>query len=67
VSGVEQNSPIRTPGVAKRAASDATARSHADTSWHPAAVAMPSTQATTGWRMRWIRIIRAPQVANRRS
>jgi hypothetical protein len=45
--GVEQNSPISTPGVAKVAAYDATARSQLATSWHPAAVAMPCTAATT--------------------
>jgi hypothetical protein len=39
--GVEQNSPIFTPGVANRAVSAATARSHAATSWQPAALAMP--------------------------
>ena len=47
--GVEQNSPISTPGVAKLAASEATARSQLATSWHPAAVAMPWTAATTGF------------------
>ena len=36
--GVEQKRPILAPGVAKRASSDATARSHAATSWQPAAV-----------------------------
>ena len=46
--GVEQKSPIRTPGVAKRALSAATARSQAATSWQPAAVAMPRTSAMTG-------------------
>ncbi len=39
--GVEQNSPIFTPGVAKCAAETATARSQLATSWQPAAVAMP--------------------------
>ena len=33
--GVEQNSPMLTPGVANRASSDATARSQAATSWQP--------------------------------
>ena len=46
--GVEQNSPIFTPGVANHASSDATARSHAATSWQPAAVAPPWTLAITG-------------------
>ncbi|MND00944.1 hypothetical protein D3C83_197370 [compost metagenome] len=48
-AGVEQNTPILTPGSAKVAFLDATARSHIDTSWHPAAVAMPCTRAITGW------------------
>ena len=39
--GVEQNRPTLMPETAKRAVSDATARSHCATSWHPAAVAMP--------------------------
>ena len=47
--GVEQNSPISTPGVAKLAASEATARSQLATSWQPAAVATPWTAATTGF------------------
>ena len=46
--GVEQNSPILTPGVPNRAPSAATARSHAATSWQPAAVAIPCTFAITG-------------------
>ena len=46
--GVEQNSPISTPGVAKVAASEAIARSQLATSWQPAAVATPWTAATTG-------------------
>ena len=33
--GVEQNRPIFTPGVAKRALSAAIARSHVATNWHP--------------------------------
>jgi hypothetical protein len=48
-AGVEQNTPTFTPGSAKRAVSAATARSHIDTSWQPAAVAMPCTRAITGW------------------
>ena len=47
--GVEQNSPISTPGVAKLAVSEATARSQLATNWHPAAVATPCTAATTGF------------------
>jgi len=47
--GVEQNRPILTPGVAKRASAEATARSQAATSWQPAAVAIPCTFAITGW------------------
>ena len=46
--GVEQNRPMRTPGVAKRASVVATARSQLATSWHPAAVATPCTWAITG-------------------
>ena len=46
--GVEQNRPMFTPGVANRASSDAIARSHAATSWQPAAVATPCTFAMTG-------------------
>jgi hypothetical protein len=37
--GVEQNKPMRTPGVANVDRSDATARSQPATSWQPAAVA----------------------------
>src|SRR5690348_14443000 len=50
--GVEQKSPILTPGVANRADDDATAKSQLATSWQPAAVAMPWTWAMTGlgWR-----------------
>src|SRR5207237_6453773 len=47
-AGVVQNTPTFTPGNAKRAVSAATARSHIDTSWQPAAVAMPCTRAITG-------------------
>ena len=46
--GTEQNRPMRTPGTAKRLRSVATTRSQAATTWQPAAVAMPSTAATTG-------------------
>ena len=46
--GVEQNKPMRTPGVAKELRSEATAKSHAATNWQPAAVATPSTLAMTG-------------------
>ena len=37
-----------TPGSAKVAVCAATARSHIETSWQPAAVAMPWTRAITG-------------------
>lgn len=47
-AGVEQNSPTLMPDTAKRAVSAAIARSHAATSWQPAAVAMPCTRAITG-------------------
>ena len=59
--GVEQNSPISTPGVAKRAEVEATARSQLATSWQPAAVAMPCTWAITGlgWRTMACIIVRA--------
>ena len=46
--GVEQNSPILTPGVANLAACEATARSQLATSWQPAAVAVAWTAAMTG-------------------
>ena len=59
--GVEQNSPIWTPGVAKRASAPATARSQLATSWQPAAVATPSTDAITGCGRRTIRCIIAEQ------
>ncbi len=61
--GVEQNSPMFTPGVAKRAVSDATARSHAATSWQPAAVATPPTLAITGCGIRCRRAMSATHVA----
>lgn len=46
--GVEQNSPMCTPGVLNCAVAAATARSQLATSWHPAAVATPATSAMTG-------------------
>ena len=52
--GVEQNSPILTPGVANRASRLATARSQLATSWQPAAVAIPFTAAMTGFGERTI-------------
>ena len=62
--GVEQNRPIFTPGVAKRAVSAATARSQLATSWQPAAVATPCTRAITGLGSRTMRVISAAQLAN---
>ena len=47
-AGVEQNKPISTPGVQKRASSAATAKSQLATNWQPAAVATPCTAAITG-------------------
>ena len=64
--GVEQNRPIFTPGVANRASSAATARSHAATSWQPAAVAMPSTCAITGCGTLWIVAMSSEQTSNSR-
>ena len=64
--GVVQNSPMRTPGVANMAASEATARSQAATSWQPAAVARPCTRATTGCGVRWIRSITSVHASNTR-
>ena len=61
--GVEQNSPILTPGVAKRASWLATARSQLATNWHPAAVAMPFTAAITGFGERTMVIIMSEQAA----
>ena len=61
-AGVEQNSPISTPGVAKRAWSDATARSQVATSWQPAAVATPCTTAITGCGSATIACITRAQV-----
>ena len=62
--GVEQNSPIRTPGVANRASSAAMARSQVATSWQPAAVAMPWTRAITGCGSSWMRSISRVQTSN---
>jgi hypothetical protein len=62
--GVEQKSPIFTPGVANVAFSEATARSQVATSWHPAAVAIPWTAAMTGWGTRWIVCISRVQMSN---
>ena len=62
--GVEQKSPMLTPGVAKRADAAATARSHDATSWHPAAVATPATFAITGWRSPTTDIIRSEHCSN---
>ena len=59
--GVEQNRPIFTPGVANRASSDAMARSHVATNWHPAAVAIPCTSAITGLGLRVIATMRSEQ------
>ncbi len=64
--GVEQNRPMSTPGVAKVAASEATARSQLATNWHPAAVAMPWTAATTGfgkWTMACIMVLHAVMIS----
>ena len=61
--GVAQNSPKLTPEVAKRASVEATARSHAATSWQPAAVAMPCTRAITGCGMRVMLIITLQQLS----
>ena len=47
-AGVEQKIPTLTPGNAKVAVSAATARSHIETNWQPAAVAMPWTRAMIG-------------------
>ncbi len=51
--GVEQNSPIRTPGVPNTAVDDATTRSHDAASWQPAAIAGPWTAAITGCGIDW--------------
>ena len=50
--------------MAKAASSDATARSHVATSWHPAAVASACTLAHTGWGIAWIVSSIAVHVAN---
>ena len=60
--GVEQNRPISTPGVAKPASVEATARSQLATSWQPAAVATPCTAAITGCGRATICCIMALQV-----
>ena len=62
--GVEQNRPIFTPGVAKRASAAATARSHDATSWQPAAVAVACTWAITGWGMACSVSIRVVHASN---
>jgi hypothetical protein len=64
-AGVEQNTPMFTPGIANVAVSAATARSHIDTSWHPAAVAMPWTRAITGCGISVSAIIIRLQASNR--
>src|SRR5215831_19087690 len=46
--GVVQKMPLLIPGSANCATSLATARSHIDTSWQPAATATPCTRAITG-------------------
>src|SRR5262245_17372901 len=53
--GVVQKRPLLIPGSANCATSLATARSHIETSWQPAATATPCTRATTGCG-RWIRL-----------
>lgn len=55
--GVEQKSPMFTPGVANEDLSLATAMSQLATSWHPAAVAKPFTMAITGTGWFWISIM----------
>ena len=61
--GVEQNRPILTPGVQKRASCDATARSQVATSWQPAALARPATSAMTGFGLLTIPSISSAQEA----
>jgi hypothetical protein len=61
--GVEQNSPILTPGVAKLASLSATARSVLATNWQPAAVAIPLTAAITGLGQRTIDAMSAEQAS----
>ena len=63
--GVEQNSPILTPGVEKAAWSEAIARSQLATSWQPAAEAGPSTSAMTGFGSRTMVCMRAAHRAHR--
>jgi hypothetical protein len=63
--GVLQNHPPRPPGVAKLASSDATARSHVATSWQPAPVATPCTDATTGCGIDCTSVIISAQRAKR--
>jgi hypothetical protein len=46
--GVEQKSPMFTPGVQNMDRSVAIARSQLATNWHPAALASPSISAITG-------------------
>ena len=62
--GVEQNRPMRTPGVAKRAPVSAMARSQLATSWQPAAVATPCTLAMTGCGIDCTVVISDAQVSN---
>jgi hypothetical protein len=63
--GVEQNSPMLTPGVQKRAVSAATARSQEATSWQPAALASHATSAMTGLGFFTTCIISRAQASNR--
>src|SRR5687768_6974294 len=63
--GVPQNRPLLMPEVAKVASVEATARSHAATSWQLAAVARAWTLAITGWGRRLIDIIMAEQRVRR--
>ena len=65
-AGVEQKIPTLIPGSANVAVSAATARSHIETSWQPAAVASPCTRAMTGWGI-WVRAtINRLQLSNSR-
>ena len=52
------------PETANFATSAATARSHIDTSWQPAAVAMPCTRAITGCGRRVMASISSPHCRN---
>ena len=65
--GVEQNRPMLTPGVAKRADSPAIAKSALATNWQPAAVATPCTRAMTGLGSATIRCISFAHRANKAS